>query len=357
MGAARAGFDVRLAVELDARAAAAHACNFPSVAHLNQDVSALDANGLLHAAGLKYGELDGIIGGPPCQGFSVIGKRDSGDSRNNLFGHFVRLVIGARPRFFVAENVVGILHDRNRQVLDGMLAPLHEDYELHEPIMIRASDIGAPTSRTRVFFVGVLRASGLNVHALGTDAFGSHIGINTVRHALRGLPATVEEDWKANISGRARLHAVANSLYQEKLRGDRPVGIGCPESLRLLDKGIVLNHQGTVHSAELRMRYDSLGPGEQDYKTKSVRLRPDGFCPTLRAGTGADRGSFQAVRPIHPRMPRVITPREAARLQSFPDWFHFDRTKWQAFRQIGNSVPPVLAEVVFNRIRKSVLKT
>ena len=135
-----------------------------------------------------------------------------------------------------------------------------------------------------------------------------------------------------------------------KITDDRPFGSGASEVLRLLERGIVLNHQGTVHSDELRQRYSALGPGEADLITKSVRLRADGFCPTLRAGTDKERGSFQAVRPIHHKRGRVISPREAARLQSFPDWFVFDQTKWQAFRQIGNSVPPLLGEAVLRRV-------
>ncbi|MFX7922723.1 DNA cytosine methyltransferase, partial [Acinetobacter baumannii] len=71
-----------------------------------------------------------------------------------------------------------------------------------------------------------------------------------------------------------------------------------------------------------------------------MKLDKLGFCPTLRAGTGPERGSYQAVRPIHPTSPRVITPREASRLQGFPDWFQFHPTKWHSFRQIGNSVSP-----------------
>jgi DNA (cytosine-5)-methyltransferase 1 len=90
--------------------------------------------------------------------------------------------------------------------------------------------------------------------------------------------------------------------------------------------------------------------GKMDSRTKSVRLDPNGFCPTLRAGTGPEKGSFQAVRPIHYSRPRVITPREAARLQGFPDWFQFDTTKWHSFRQIGNSVSPLVSEFIMTKV-------
>lgn len=103
---------------------------------------------------------------------------------------------------------------------------------------------------------------------------------------------------------------------------------------------------GTIHTDEVINRYKKLSFGETDKISRSQRLNPNGFCPTLRAGTGSDKGSYQAVRPIHPTQARVITPREAARLQGFPDWFRFHPTKWHSFRQIGNSVSPLVAEAM-----------
>ena len=80
------------------------------------------------------------------------------------------------------------------------------------------------------------------------------------------------------------------------------------------------------------------------------KLDPDGVCNTIRAGTASDRGAFTSPRPIHPHSPRCITVREAARLHSYPDWFRFHVTKWHGFRQIGNSVPPLLARAVASKI-------
>lgn len=145
--------------------------------------------------------------------------------------------------------------------------------------------------------------------------------------------------------------------YFDRIAGRIPDGVGNTNALeRYAKKNEVQGNFGTRHSDELTRRYGALAYGESDPITKSVRLDPVGLCPTLRAGTGPDHGSFQAVRPIHYLRPRVITPREAARLQGFPDWFVFDRTKWHSFRQLGNSVSPLVAEALLSVVRDAVRK-
>ena len=110
-----------------------------------------------------------------------------------------------------------------------------------------------------------------------------------------------------------------------------------------------------IRSQAVKDRYAKLEYGKQDKVSKSTRLNPDSFCPTLRAGTGPDKGSFQAVRPIHYEHARVITPREAARLQGFPDWYKLPNTIWHSFRQIGNSVSPIAAEQIFRAIFQKLI--
>ena len=112
----------------------------------------------------------------------------------------------------------------------------------------------------------------------------------------------------------------------------------------------------TVHTDKVAQRYANLAYGQKDEISKSTRLNPDGFCPTLRAGTGPEKGSYQAVRPIHYKEARVIMPREAARLQGFPDWFCLPDTIWHSFRQIGNSVSPIVAEQVLSVIFQKLTK-
>ena len=111
LGASRAGFRVSLAVELDPHAIAAHQKNFPKVKHLRCDIGELDGKMMLDKAGLSAGTLAGLIGGPPCQGFSVMGRRHTADPRNNLFKKFFQLVAECKPYFFLAENVLGLLED------------------------------------------------------------------------------------------------------------------------------------------------------------------------------------------------------------------------------------------------------
>jgi DNA (cytosine-5)-methyltransferase 1 len=127
-------------------------------------------------------------------------------------------------------------------------------------------------------------------------------------------------------------------------------GFGWTAAIEKLKSGKVSGHFDTVHSPEVKARYAALNPGTTDKVSRSKKLEWNGFCPTLRAGTGADKGSHQAVRPIHPESARVITVREAARLQGFPDWFCFHKTKWHSFRMIGNSVSPIMSEFLLAKI-------
>jgi DNA (cytosine-5)-methyltransferase 1 len=159
-------------------------------------------------------------------------------------------------------------------------------------------------------------------------------------------------DWKTSRGGVRTVRIKRKGAFFDAAVGRVPHGVGNPDSLELLADNLVTGCIGTKHSNDLIRRYAALDYGESDAKTKSVKLDPNGYCPTLRAGTGPDRGSFQAVRPIHHLRPRVITPREAARLQGFPDWYQFDETKWHSFRQIGNSVSPLVAEFVLSKVRK-----
>lgn len=351
LGAARAGFQLAAAVELDARAVEYHGINFPGSRHLAEDISNLQGSRLLDLAGLKSGELHGLIGGPPCQGFSDIGLRSDADPRNELLVHFFRLVAETKPAFFLAENVPGVLKERNKPTLDRALAMVPSQYTILEPMVIKACDYGAPTIRTRVFFFGYdpSRSNALTLE----DFAPQHIEDIRVARALQSLPA-IRSDWQMEHQSWRAVGKLPNFTFEDKLSNAVPYGVGDPIALELLkQKQLVSGFLGTLHSAETIRRFNLLQPGKSDPISKCVRLNREGYCPTLRAGTGPERGSYQAIRPVHPTSPRVIAPREAARLQGFPDWFQFHPTKWHAFRQIGNSVSPIVSEALMSVIFKA----
>ena len=352
LGAARAGFDVAAAVEFDTRAAAQHAVNFPNSKHLVEDVAALSGERLLELSGVAANELCGLIGGPPCQGFSEIGLKGDGDPRNELLVHFFRLVAELRPAFFLAENVPGVTHERNKPIVDRALGQVPKGYVMLLPMTVKASDYGAPTIRTRVFFFGY---DPNRVSALDVAAFAPKL-VQDVRvsRALSGLPI-IRSDWQREDQSWRAVGALCDAAYEHRLANHIPYGVGDPDSLAAhKNHSIVSGFLGTAHSPETKRRFKVLQPGTADSISKCYRLRMDGYCPTLRAGTGPERGSYQAIRPVHPSSPRVIAPREAARLQGFPDWFQFHPTKWHAFRQIGNSVSPIVSEALLSVIHKAV---
>ena len=229
------------------------------------------------------------------------------------------------------------------------------EYQLLAPMKLKASDYGAPTVRERVFFIGYRQDAMESVSAQAFEAAKVPVP-TTVEMALRGLLIeiddywlTEEDSWRCVRFPKSKLPP--DSAYWKRAVGEIPAGVGDKVALsRYKKKREVSGCFGTRHSDRVRGRYRELLPGQQDRTSKAVRLKPDGLCPTLRAGTAADKGSYQAVRPIHPTEARVITPREAARLQGFPDWFRFAPSKWHSFRQIGNSVSPIVAEAVLDAI-------
>lgn len=359
LGASRAGFNVAAAVELEPHAMATHMANFPNTRHIQRDIMELDGNTLLNLSGIQAGELMGIIGGPPCQGFSSIGHGDIKDARNTLFVKFFELVAALRPPFFVAENVPGIMNAKYDEIREAAFEKVHE-YNLLPPIRVDASEYGAPTSRTRYFFVGYLNDGSISPITVA-DIEQMKVALHqktTVQKALEGLPSDIR--YRPNNTGIKKLldnywnekvpHLQSDFFYQ-RVTGMRPNDLGNPLYLtQCFQKHKVNGFFPTKHTDVVRHRYSQLAYGQQDRISKSIRLNPEGFCPTLRAGTGPEKGSYQAVRPIHYAYARVITPREAARLQGFPDWFELPATIWHGFRQIGNSVSPIAAEQVLRAI-------
>jgi DNA (cytosine-5)-methyltransferase 1 len=352
LGAVRAGFALRCAIEIDPHAVALHKINFPHTTHFAKSVSLIGKE-LLSDLSLKQNDLYGVIGGAPCQGFSMIGKQKVNDARNNLFCEFFRLVSELRPRFFMSENVPGIMNEKFSSIREKAFSFVETKYTLLPPMKLRAHLFGAPTTRERVFFIGYLPNE---IAALDEKYFHpSNITPVKVRDALVGLPLFIDPLWQREEQGWRKAYSPDHKEFAMRTSGKIPHGVGNPEAIKRLKKHqIVSGCLGTVHSKEVLQRYARIKQGERDSISKSSRLVNDGFCPTIRAGTGREHGSFQAVRPLHPIENRVITPREAARLQGFPDWFQFSPAKWHSFRQIGNSVSPILAEHILSVLFRAV---
>lgn len=349
LGAARAGFSLAAGIDIDSHALAAHTRNFPKSKHLNIDLANAHGSKILSEIGLKPGQIEVVVGGPPCQGFSVIGKRNLQDERNLLIAHFFRIVGELNPRAFVLENVPGILDERFAATLESALEQVQNKFNVYPAHSLVALEAGAPTLRRRAIIVGFRKSENAP-----EDFWSTPLAIKeapVVRHALDGLPFDINPDWKNRRAGNRVIKISRKGYFFESASGRIPHGVGDAKAVEAqAENGIVTGCIGTVHSTDIVSRYAALSYGQMDPKTKSVKLDPNGYCPTLRAGTGPERGSFQAVRPIHYLRPRVITPREAARLQGFPDWFQFDKTKWHSFRQIGNSVSPLVAEYVMKKV-------
>ncbi|MCY3019397.1 MAG: DNA cytosine methyltransferase [Planctomycetota bacterium] len=319
LGAARAGFRVAAAVDCDPHALAAHHANFPGTVHISGRAELLSAKEIAERAGVK--RFDGVIGGPPCQGFSCIGRRKRRDPRNHLFIRFFELVKQLKPTFFLVENVPGILAPRYARLVESALEVVSADYRVIGPMRITASDYGAPTKRERVFIIGLL---GGGDELQERDFRPRKAACVTVKDALCGLPRRIRPEWQEEQQGWRVVRGRSAGSFGQRVRGMVPEGVGNVQALR-------------------RLR-----------KAKIMRLDPNGFCPTLRAGTDKDHGGYQSIRPLHPTEDRVITPREGSRLQGFPDWFVFAPTKWHAFRQIGSSVSPILAEAVLRKLWRYV---
>lgn len=329
LGAHQAGFKVVSAYDIDPHLTYSYTRNFPTTTLHLEDVTSLTGERLL----ADSGEIDGIFGGPPCQGFSDIGRRATDDPRRQLLSHFFRLVAEVEPTFFVMENVRGLAYSGARPVLEQALHLVEDRYALLGPYIWDASDFGAATRRQRLFVVGIHKDRGdaLTLEDIAnreTEPANVKAAISDLAGAVRIDDEDGYDVWRFGRSGRPSSYAAAM----------REAG------------GRFTGHKQTAHTPAISTRFAALRPGEIDPVGRHPKLSWFGQCPTLRAGTGADRGSYQSVRPIHPAEPRVITVREAARLQGFPDGHRFHPTIWHSFRMIGNSVSPVVAREIFTAI-------
>lgn len=371
LGLEQAGFDVLTSVEYDPVHCAVHEFNFPRTEVLCANASNLAPERLHEAAergALRHGradwdgEIDAIVGGPPCQGFSTIGKRLIDDTRNRLVFDFFRLVSALRPRYFVMENVPGMAAGGHSAILDRFTREFEAAGYLTSSRILSTADYGVPQLRRRLIVIGsredqveaqhpepscdpVPKVPGARVPR---RCEGLPAG-PTVWQAIGDLPdldryATLRTSDRIVLSGAAMARMERDgSKYALGLRGADSADRSHP---RHWDPSLLTSSARTIHTEVSIRRFASTDPGDTEPISRFYRLHPDGLCNTLRAGTGSERGAFTSPRPIHPKRPRVISVREAARLHSIPDWFQLHATKWHGFRQIGNAVAPLLGRAV-----------
>ena len=223
LGFEQAGFDVLAAFDVEQRHVEQYAQNFPDSAATALDLTTVSGNELLAAGRATPEPIDLVFGGPPCQGFSIGGRRQADDDRNNAILHFARLVGEINPRFFVMENVDGLLSDRARPFLDAFVSRTRSHgFEIVEPIeILDAANFGVPQHRRRVFVLG---------YGPGESApeYPGRLGIRdetgdeyfpTVEDALDGLPKVEAHDYLFE-SHRYKGRVAAGSHYARLLRGD-----------------------------------------------------------------------------------------------------------------------------------------
>ncbi len=362
LGFEQAGFDVAAAVEIDPVHCAAHKFNFPDTAVLPRSVVGLKAADIRLAAGIGARPIDCVFGGPPCQGFSLIGHRSIEDPRNSLVLEFVRLVAELDARTFVFENVKGLTVGTHRTFLDELVAAFDSaGYAVRLPWQVLdAARYGAPQHRQRLILFGARKGAKLPAYPLplfnAADERRPIPGLPigpTCRNAIGDLPdadrftTLIETDtvrtasFKKPSSYAAALRCLSNDAWH---RG----------YVRNWNPSNLTSSARTTHTDISRRRYAETATGEVEPISRFFKLPPDGLSNTLRAGTDGARGAFTSPRPIHYEYDRCITVREMARLHGFPDWFRFHATKWHGARQIGNAVPPPLARAIAGAVVKAL---
>lgn len=272
------------------------------------DIREVSAKNLLKETKLGKTEIDIVLGGPPCQAFSVFGRRKGlDDPRGSLVWDYLRIIQEVLPRAFVFENVAGLKSIHQGKLYNEIINELSVGgiYKVSAH-SYQVANFGIPQFRDRVFFIG--SREGIDVPQMEPTHGGNSLLVKfpyrTAGEALQGLP---EPDDNCNIP----------------------------------------NHIGRTHSKRIITRYKNLEFGERDPKTRINKLHPQR--PSFTIIVGSDKGGGKGH--VHPFSPREVTPRESARMQTFPDWWEFYGTGRHVIRQVGNAVPPLFAAILAEHVR------
>lgn len=349
------GFHPLAANDFDDDAGKTFEANFRETPFIPGSISEITGRMFLDIAGLRAGELDTLLGGPPCQAFSVYNhQRGFHDERSGLFREYLRVVEALEPRVVVMENVTGMTQLGGGRAIDEIYQRLDARGYHVEHRILRAEDYGVPQERRRLFIIGS-RVGPIIwpkvSHGDPADLLSQHLKpFVTVDDAISDLPALevgegTEEAQSYASEPRSEFqrqmrrasHAVFNHVAPylapvnlERMKYIPPGGSWRDIPVRLLPAGMKLAKRS-------------------DHTKRYGRLDPAGQFSTILTKADPHWGAY-----IHPKQDRTLTARECARAQSFPDDFIFAGSRGEQFRQIGNAVPPLLATRVADCVREMI---
>lgn len=364
LGAKHAGMNVVGSIELDRFASDSYEANFPSTPHFRKSVTDCSERWLKSS----FSGVDTIIGGPPCQGFSVAGPSQYGrtDDRNSLILQMARIVRALRPRYVVLENVRGILAGKLSQggsALGVYLEALDHAGYSSKIFDLNAADFGTPQLRRRIFVVSGYSDTKLPSSVPRTHGTRGRPWVSSLE-ALDDLPALAAGE---GVDGLVAYEARPANAYQRKMRlGSEGIRnhLAMKHTPRIVARlhsipvGGSMRHVGAEHGQ--RSRTSGAIDAGQRYKMNCTRVDPNRPAIALPA-------NFQTIH-VHPWEHRMLTAREGARIQGFPDWFAFhgprtlmskkllmregrkDEIGLSQYNQIGNAVPPLLAAALLREL-------
>jgi DNA (cytosine-5)-methyltransferase 1 len=343
IGLAQAGFEVILANEIEPDFAKTFEINHPNTRVITDDIHNVDFLGEIGKIGMPQITL--VSGGPPCQGFSTVGSKNSQDPRNSLFYEYLRAVNQLQPPFVLFENVSGFKKMYDGIAFHTLIAELNSLGYLTKSEVLEASDYGLPQKRQRTIVIGWKNHLPPIEFPETTHYDDSNIFFKrnklTLMDAISDLPPISTGGYSNEYLTEPK------NDYQKKLRGNCKVltehnvasyGNKMQEILSLIPEG------GTIEDIPERLRPKSY------FKNTYARLLPNCPSPTITRNFGTPSSS----RCVHPFQNRALSTREGARLQGFPDEYIFWGSKTSKNLQIGNAVPPIFGEIVATQIMKAV---
>lgn len=339
-GFRQAGAQVLAANDFDMAAGQTFSSTHPEAVFLGGPIQDISADDFLKASGLIRGELDCLVGGPPCQGFSVYNhQRGLEDPRSGLYKEYLRIVEGLNPKWVVLENVTGMASTGAGATVEAILVGLRGLGYVVEQRILKAEEYGVPQERRRIVFIG--NRIGLPIAYPEKSHGPGLIPFVTVHDALGDLPVLENGEDK----GVTAYACSAFSDYQKELRGNS-VQVNNHAATKLSQINMQRMQHIPVGGSWRDIPFELLPEGmknakRSDHTKRYGRLRPEGLSSTILTKCDVHWGAY-----IHPTQDRSLTVREAARLQSFPDWFVFKGSRTEQFVQVGNAVPPLLGKKI-----------